>query len=618
MAALDIYDTPLKDELPFKKMELPIDLSTLGCACSLTADPDMPGQDSRTIKIWKSMTAAKNVNNALLNIQYGTNWNPNPYVQPVLPNFVSVTVANEVISSNFYIGEYNDINECPSVDKYRIVKALPVNSSYGRMFIIRDGNDVEYVLKVCKAKTDIDKHNVISEFLIQHIIYETTKNNNHYDCPYTMKIHKAFKLNFKDYWEWNHPYVHPPQESCLGIIMEYANPWMSIGTRMKATALHDEYDRIRVIVKICRMLKNLQEAYNFAHGDLHTGNAYYRDNVVKLIDFGRSALTISGIELKSLNEDFSAKNRKHFDMLYLVAAMYVDNLVNRLSKITKQIITDPVLNRIKQYNNLHIHAGVVSYVEYDAPTNVPSALPKKVIDNYYDGKFHTAGAKPNRAIPDQIIANRNDWCYPAAPPAAAVVNPQARIAELEGIVAQKEAEIVALQARPENCDEFKARIDEKNAEIVGLRERPENCDEFQARINEKNAEIVGLRERPENCDEFQARLSELESIIAQKNSEIKALTDEFEQTFLTPMGSENSHASESLSPVSSENSHASERLAPVSSKNSLNIQNFRPLPETGKGGSRILKSLYKLQKRGQRKTQRKKLRKQKSRKNQRK
>jgi hypothetical protein len=398
-----VFDTPIQ------KLGLPLELNQLGVDFTLTKEPydDILSKGNDPSKIFTLAPQALNAHEhvSLLNIIY-ERLDVDDDESPAI--FRSVDSQNNRLAPVFKLGQKH----------YRINNALTPNSAYGRMFKITgdDGND--YILKVCRTDTDVLKKNVVSEALIQHIIYESTKKGNHYDCPYAMKIISMFKLNFVD------KYKNPAQDDpslYFGIIMEEGKPWTDVETEMRVSGPRGQ---TKLMIKICRMLHNLRETYDFTHGDLHCQNAFYKEDVVQLIDFGRSCLNIGTIVLRGENnyryepaDVWTPKKIKKFDISYLVCSMVALGAIDFASHIIRETIGNHAYSQLKSFQRKYpvstaIHAYVRPYLENQyivdgiiSNTINDDAIPKKYLE-----------VQNNRDnFPDrQYVVNKGDWCYPQA------------------------------------------------------------------------------------------------------------------------------------------------------------------------------------------------------------
>jgi hypothetical protein len=318
---------------------------------------------------------------------------------------------------------------------YSIEMALPVNSVFGRMFVIKalDGEnaDTQYILKVCKAHDDRAKKGTIAEALTQHIIYMSTHTNNHYDCSYALQIQKMFRLSFYDIHSSNiGNYGYGEWTECLGIIMERGDPWNCVDDKLlEATEYLRGSMLSKYLVKLSRTLHNLQVTYRFAHGDLHAQNTFYKDDVVKLIDFGKSSLTIDGLTLNGPEDPAGASSNpparywKPYDILYFLAycinarrIVFNDAVINNTmgSKIYNALLKITQHIGLTRETALHWNVGkLLTLNEIDRVTyNIQNTLaelrsdfdvygiPSKVINtlnNYPDGDA-------------RLITNQGDWC----------------------------------------------------------------------------------------------------------------------------------------------------------------------------------------------------------------
>jgi hypothetical protein len=94
-------------------------------------------------------------------------------------------------------GNYNNCTfNLNTFKKYKIINTLFINvrTMVFEIEDVRNGNI--FILKLQQIISE-NKLSGLREALIQHIIYETTKYTDHFDCPYSAKVHQVFILNIE-------------------------------------------------------------------------------------------------------------------------------------------------------------------------------------------------------------------------------------------------------------------------------------------------------------------------------------------------------------------------------------------------------------------------------------
>ncbi len=56
-------------------------------------------------------------------------------------------------------------------------------------------NEITYCIKVSKYDDEKRFREIVSEYIINIVIYATSMNDNHYDCPYAPNVHVGYKLD---------------------------------------------------------------------------------------------------------------------------------------------------------------------------------------------------------------------------------------------------------------------------------------------------------------------------------------------------------------------------------------------------------------------------------------
>jgi hypothetical protein len=169
-----------------------------------------------------------------------------------------------------------------------------------------DGNVYEatfngklYCIKVSNYDNDNRFREILGEFIIQTIIHNATKQDNHYDCPYTPECYGI--LNFSIYGI-----------NVTGIIQELIPNSMTLDTWIQ-TRPTGSIDSVtgqtfnKDIIRITRRLQNLWRLYSFNHADLHTKNILIihdgdtnKHTSARLIDFGHSLFKLTSKMIKNV------------------------------------------------------------------------------------------------------------------------------------------------------------------------------------------------------------------------------------------------------------------------------------------------------------------------------
>jgi hypothetical protein len=190
------------------------------------------------------------------------------------------TEIEQVILNILHFGGGTIRDHTNTRDRYTI-NAPPIGSgAYGAVYRITGVTTGQTFC--CKVQTygrGAAGYKILKEAIIQHIIYETTKNNNHYDCIYTPKVYKVC--------------IDTTTKKIIIIqeLLQNARTLDDIvrNNLARGLGINDPY-----FIRIARKLQNLWRLYDFNHGDFHAGNILIANGNPKLIDFGRSSVTING------------------------------------------------------------------------------------------------------------------------------------------------------------------------------------------------------------------------------------------------------------------------------------------------------------------------------------
>jgi hypothetical protein len=429
------------------KQTLPINLISLGCQYELRSAGDEDAGGNNLLKVWEKSKVGLNATGHPLCIKY---FDVNAYAAPKSAMY-SMHNKGGVQAGSFSDDEFLTVegvkyrkNAILDIDgsKYTINTTMGVTSVFGRMFLIQaisgENKGKKFVLKLCKANHDIQKKGAVAEALIQHIIYKSTVGNDHFDCTYALKVEKMFTMQINDK---HHTNADDPSfgkwTDCIGIIMELGDPWNCVDSYVNSLKIGviRRGGFKRCFIKFNRMLQNLQRMYNFTHGDPHAQNLYYKEDVVKLIDFGQSSLTIDGLTLKGpidpAGPSLPANTRwRAYDILYFLSYSISARLTGFNDSLIIRTIGSKIVNALQQINlkderervsgnHYHVmHWGVrkllsntVEAINHYYPIGGNNALNMAMFNNIKP--THVLDTENSPALPELPIVNTNKWCIAA-------------------------------------------------------------------------------------------------------------------------------------------------------------------------------------------------------------
>jgi hypothetical protein len=289
------------------------------------------------------------------------------------------------------IGEYNIVHNINPLlpttitvngQTYNIEARIGNPSAYGIVHRIRQGGTT-YCIKfqrVAPADIDPDRRvtNYIKEASLQHILYEKTKYNNHYDCPYVPRVIRVFYFQDtvggeNNYW--------------IGYIQElYGN----VRTLSDLITDNVNYNGTRELILVARKLQNLWIMNQFNHGDLHGGNILCIRNgggySVRLIDFGKS---ITNLFTVGTHVTRSAQGRDLTTLFAYIRGCFPGTIISN-NQIIRDAYTNvyeggyllsTVLQGLAGPGNPQ-HWGAYQYYNIH-PRNNNAANPATVIQTYY-------------------------------------------------------------------------------------------------------------------------------------------------------------------------------------------------------------------------------------------
>jgi serine/threonine protein kinase len=249
---------------------------------------------------------------------------------------------------------------------YTLFRRMGCDSSFGQVYSIKDTQGTEYVCKLQPIRTRHHQIQVLREYAIQHIVYETTKDpNTHEDCPYAPRIYKVARALIQGGW-----YSVCIQEKLNGgtfsDILFTQNP---------------SYESVvAIVVKVARKLQNLWRLYQFNHCDLHTDNVMIHNGNVYLIDFGKSNLRVGG-EILQTEHRRASEGR---DMTHMIAYMrYIDSL-SPTSALSQTIVPNALYETLRQASGAEgkPHWGAL---EYFTINENPSGTPEHILQEFNQG-----------------------------------------------------------------------------------------------------------------------------------------------------------------------------------------------------------------------------------------
>ena len=293
----------------------------------------------------------------------------------------------------------------------------------------------------------------LREIIIQFIFYESTKYNNHYDCPYVPKVYGVYRFNRPASWP-------APAETWIAYVQEYYEHGRTINNRIDNA--RNTFDGTTELILTARKLQNLWSMYQFNHGDFHPGNIMCINppgggTSIRIIDFGKSIININGSTLHGNPADpytalRSSQGRDLTALFSYISQIHATALISGNQIIRdgyNQIILDghPVLirNILAGLNRTHWHA---TYNWFNGAGSNPAAYPATVIQTYYarrpapaligDDQATCAGQLPDPAV---AAAQRN------AAAAQGARNAAVAQAARNAAVAQAARNAAAAQAR---------------------------------------------------------------------------------------------------------------------------------------------------------------------------
>lgn len=292
------------------------------------------------------------------------------------------------------------------------------SGAYGKVFRVSApaarpaGMPAVIAMKVIAESPDGGLRDALAEGIIQHIIFESTKGTNHIDRPYTFEVYRIFRMRIM-------AGAGVPTPG-IAIFMKFA-PDGSVVLEDKIRALKglaDNNGQTALIVKISRILQNLQRMYNYIHGDLHGRNINVAaDGTVKIIDFGRSKIEIDGLTIR--NSSIASINFREFDNLYLLTFLALFGgiaTINTGLPIVQTILggpTLPIIGRVCAGRGLacnpHHHVG--GWMGISPANRNPAAVPLAVLAAYNAGN---AIINADRARIAAYVAARAAAAVPAA------------------------------------------------------------------------------------------------------------------------------------------------------------------------------------------------------------
>ena len=237
------------------------------------------------------------------------------------------------------------------------IKGGPIGSgTYGQVSLSVKGRVYKQI--TVDAATVYELELAFREIFLETFI-QTVLSRNEYvknNIPYIYNLYRSEKT--------------PGSEYVLYIVMEHVpHTLKSVVTgilRAKHSMQAGITDVSPLLVQIGGALLELFELYKFHHGDLHAGNVMFAEDrkTVKLIDFGKSCMTIEGVTYSIVSEnigtDVAVKNAecKSWDLLILLTYLlqYNPNMLNtELKAIFHRVMTTD--------NGVDIYETVKSFAE---------------------------------------------------------------------------------------------------------------------------------------------------------------------------------------------------------------------------------------------------------------
>lgn len=263
----------------------------------------------------------------------------------------------------------NTITDASGKKLYEIGVKLGEPSAFGTLYKIKDAEDREYCCKIQDISFENPLEKQLGEAVIQHILYETTKHKNHYDCPYAPQLIHIYRLS----------------ETKLILIQELVkgntlDKIVSDNLTAKGGFLTNK------LIRIARKLQNLWRLYEFNHGDFHFGNVMFIGESPRLIDFGRSALAIgeSGASVEILGRYRITRRAVDRDFTQLFAILdnyYPMRLVLENPIIEFAYIDTGIRRHLRRLaGSSSLHFGCYPY--FNSGRTNPEANPDAILERF--------------------------------------------------------------------------------------------------------------------------------------------------------------------------------------------------------------------------------------------
>lgn len=274
-----------------------------------------------------------------------------------------------------------------------IILSMLGEGTYGKTYLVKPTTENNtYAIKVMDVQNEMEIRNIISEVLMNILLYEGTA------------------------YETNGPYVPRVYEVAISsdrntIMVRYERMTGTLGQYLNHQPVSAN-DRIvpQAILDILKLLGFLETKFQFNHRDLKSDNIMYvlKDNkpVWRLIDLGASCMKWNGYTLSSASIFASDRPCIHIgrDITFLLTELVLDirPISNQLRLLLQSFITFPIHGR-----ECALDSTRCNQVKYKTWTNIYNLLNKSNIINPHIGDIKVQLEAYLKATPKQKL--RRKW-----------------------------------------------------------------------------------------------------------------------------------------------------------------------------------------------------------------
>jgi hypothetical protein len=336
---LEKYDNPIP------KLSFPFDLRSIGINKKISKLNDILGVNSADISRIKGVTGSNGIG---------------------VPYYVGKTISFSSTFPNFqiinYVGKIQDMYDTQNSDFYQ-----------GRYV----GSVTPKLMKIIPIRNTRNINKILCEAIIQYIIFESTKYNNHYDCPYTFQLNQvAFENN--------------ELQGSIYLIYDLPGNTKTFQEFLRENSSKPSSFFTSGYIQIARKLKNLWDNYEFNHGSLQDRNiAITHDGNLAFINFDFATLKINNQIISSSGDSFfKTVPREDRDFLTLFAQIENDYK-------TPSVVDNTILNSV--YKNLTITNNKNENIKF-----------QKILQYYYKDAIQAfQGATPELSA--LVSVQKNSW-----------------------------------------------------------------------------------------------------------------------------------------------------------------------------------------------------------------